>query len=102
LDGSRDLMSKWIMKSGLNRDRCHWMSVAEKETFLILRSVGLCLSVNTMGISYVRILDNRIAVVVYHAMIGHDDVLIVTWSTMPDELRYILEMGIKSGIGHNG
>jgi hypothetical protein len=34
------------------------------------------------------------AVIVNHA----DDVLMVTWSTlgdMPDELRYILEMGIE-------
>jgi len=36
LDGSRDLMSKWIMKSGLNRDRCHWISMFEKGMFLIL------------------------------------------------------------------
>jgi len=102
LDRSRDLMSKWIMKSGLNRHRCHWISMAEKDTFLILRSIGLCLSVNTMGMSYVSILDSRIAVVVYHAMVGHDNVLMVMWSTVPNELRYILEMGIELGIGDNG
>jgi len=35
LDGSRDLMSKRIVKCGLNRGRCHWMRMAENDVFLI-------------------------------------------------------------------
>jgi len=44
LNGSRDLMSKWIMKSGLNRDRCHWISMAERGTFLILLWLNILLN----------------------------------------------------------
>jgi len=36
LDGSRDSTTKWIVKSGLKRDRCHWMNMPEKDMFLIL------------------------------------------------------------------
>jgi len=51
-----------------------------------------------VGMSYINKLDSRVVVIVYHAMIRHGDVLMVTWSTlgdMPDEPRYILEMGIE-------